>query len=32
MEGVDALQRGEGIEGDIVIAQLRDRIAILKKK
>lgn len=26
MEGVESLQRGEGIEGDIVIAQLRDRL------
>lgn len=25
-EGIDALQRGEGVEGDIVIAQLRDRL------
>ncbi|MBP0019113.1 MAG: type II toxin-antitoxin system ParD family antitoxin [Cyanobacteria bacterium SBLK] len=26
MGGVESLQRGEGIEGDIVIAQLRDRL------
>lgn len=25
MDGVAALKRGEGIEGDLVIAQLRDR-------